>query len=143
LGYCIFDEFKLIQYDVVDFSNQKTWELRIHKIKEFINTLCKQYQPELISLEDTQMQGGNKLTYGKLCGLKYLIIDYCIENNIPYVVVHSKSWKSYCQIDKCDRSKDKEASINFVKNKFNIEVSDDVSDAVCQGFYVINNIKTE
>jgi len=55
--------------------------------------------------------------------------------------VHVSTWRSACGISVGrggQRDNAKAQSMALVKNKFNLEVNDDIADAICIGWYYMN-----
>ena len=112
----------------------------MNQIKKYTIDLINEYKPECVTIEDIQMQG-NRLTYSKLSGLKYILIDVFIEMGLKYEVIPSVTYRSFFKLPTNNREKCKEADINFANKTFSLELSDDdICDAITQGFYFVNKI---
>lgn len=62
---------------------------------------------------------------------KHMQIDY----------LYPSEWRKVCGIKQgrgVQRSTLKQSDINFVKQHFNIQVNDDIADAICIGYAYIN-----
>ena len=59
----------------------------------------------------------------------------CAENKIPYEVVSPNVWRKYAGTCGKNRKEEKILSVSVVKNKYNINVSDDVAEAILIGQY--------
>jgi Holliday junction resolvasome RuvABC endonuclease subunit len=64
------------------------------------------------------------------------------ERKIPYDVVPPTRWKSLCKIPGKKRAEQKENTIQFVKDKFNLDdITEDAADAIAMGWAWINSVK--
>lgn len=148
---------ELLGYGSIEIKKGNSNE-RINKLKNILNELytkCKYHNIEFI-FEEIQYQEefeekntinfntsknnniNNIKTFKTLAWLQGVLLDWCFENNIKYQLIYSSSWKSYCHIKGQQRSIQKQNSINFVKEKFNIEVNSDEADAICLGWTALN-----
>ena len=65
------------------------------------------------------------------------------EKELLYEIVSATKWRSYCEIKGRKRQEQKENTKQFVKEKFNLDVSEDEADAVAMGWYAVNNVHIE
>lgn len=142
-GFSYWKDNELNEYGVENFTKKdySNYNVAINKIRHFLDELTNKYKPDLIAIEDIQYQRNQKV-YKQLGNLQGVLIDYCIENDIPYEVVMPKKWKALFGI-KGGRAKEKLGSVDYCKNKFNIDVTDDVADAVLIGYYIIKTYDKE
>jgi len=70
-----------------------------------------------------------------------VLIGLFQEMNKPYNVVPPTRWKAFCEIQGRKRKEQKENTLLFVQEKFNLKnITNDVADAVSLGWYAVNNI---
>ena len=62
-----------------------------------------------------------------------------IENSIRYEIAEASKWRSGIGIKGKNKKEYKEKAIEFVKNKFNVDVCEDTSEAICIGYYAVIN----
>ena len=133
-GLSIWDDSKLVFYSLYTFTGDVI--SRLTKIKSFINDIViAAWQPDFIIMEDIQQQYGAVLTYKILAMLLGVIEVTCTENKIPYEVVSPNVWRKYVGTCGKNRKEEKMLSVAVVKNKYNINVSDDVAEAILIGQY--------
>ena len=133
-GLSIWDDEKLVFYSLYTFTGDVI--SRLTKIKSFINDIViAAWQPDFIIMEDIQQQYGAVLTYKILAMLLGVIEVTCTENKIPYEVVSPNVWRKYAGTCGKNRKEEKMLSVAVVKNKYNINVSDDVAEAILIGQY--------
>lgn len=87
----------------------------------------------------------NADAFRKLCKLMGVVHGWCLMNGCDYIEMSPTEWRKAVNTTdkKLPRKRDelKQWSIDFVKRKYNLDVSDDVSDAICIGEAYINKWK--
>lgn len=153
-GIAIFstDTGELIKYLHIKPQNNKALSARenmdnrikamIIKILEIFN----EYQPDVIVMEDTY--GSKDLyTYKKLCHLQGMLLSCSIKNNIPLYFYEPNCWRKKIGIPitenkkRLKRDELKKHSVNLVKEKYGIDVTDDEADAICMGLAYLSGIQ--
>lgn len=133
-GVSVWDNDKLVFYSLMTFSGDLV--NRLTRIKYFIEeVVIPRWKPDFIVMEDIQYQHNSILTYKVLAMLLGLLNVLCAEKKIPYEVVSPNVWRKYAGTCGKTRSEEKKLSIGVVKNKFNVNVSDDVAEAILIGSY--------
>lgn len=107
-----------------------------------VKNLIEETSPNFVTIEGVQFQK-NQRTYSQLSQMQGLILSTLFERNLGFIVVEPSAWKSYCSIKGRKRVEQKANTIQMVKDRFNLKVSEDIADAIGLGIYTINNIKTE
>ena len=142
LGWAVWKHGSLDSYGDKNFSNYKfDCNIKLNKIKHFVNKLIDEFKPELIVVEGIQYQS-NQFTYAQLARLQGLLIDLCVEGNYLYEVVPPSTWRTI-GIKGRKRVEQKKSSVQFVKDNFGLDVNDDVADAINMGFYALKNIEVK
>lgn len=141
-GYAIFENTKLINYGCISDNKIDTFK-RIRKMRQQIKKICQQYKPTDIIMEQVLPQNvkGNQNVYKALIYLQAAIV-LCLDQ-IGYKVnfYTASHWRAQCGIHVgrgVKRDLLKSASIQLVKDKYNITVNDDVSDAILLGMAYVN-----
>lgn len=104
--------------------------------------LIKRVKPDFVVLENIQFQR-NIATFKSLAQLQGCIMYHLNNSNIGYVYVEPSAWKAYCGIKGRKRDEQKRNTILFVKEKYNIMVSEDIADAIGIGTWALDNLKPE
>ena len=130
-GYAIFEDNMLIKVgkftlEDVDFST------RLYKFKQKISSLIQQYQIAEVAFEEIQLQQ-NVDTFKKLAMVYGLMLYTVEEHKLPYTIISSNTWKSFCKIKKSTREPEKKQAQQFVQERYGIKVTQDEADAVCLG----------
>jgi Holliday junction resolvasome RuvABC endonuclease subunit len=138
-GISVFDDEKLVYYDVIDFTDEDT-EVRLVKIGHFIDEVCKYWKPDFVGFEDIQLQNGAAgfktfKVLAELFGVTSAVLQL---NRIPHECVSNKVWQAMFIISGRDRAAQKANVVKKVKQLFSIDVTDDAADAVLIGKYFVN-----
>lgn len=138
VGLSIFDDDELVYYILLNFTGAN-YEDRLLKIANYIeDIIINQWDPDLLVFEDVQFQS-NYATYKKLSMLLGILIVSSLNFGVDYQVVSSNTWRSYYQITG-ERKEAKERSINLIKTMYNIDVNDDVAEAILLGKYAAEQL---
>ena len=135
-GYSLFINEQYDHSGLVDKHKNKDLNSRFKEMYEGIHEVIETENPDIVVIEDTQMQGGNGATYKVLCQLQGAIMGMCYAMNIGFVVVTPSQWRSalcFHQGPKVKREELKAQSIAFAKKEFGIDEYEDQMEAVCIG----------
>lgn len=143
-GIAIYKHNKLDQTDCI----KATSSVLFNRIKKMIDQI-KQYlinNPDLeyIVLEEVRQQHiMNIQTYKALMYLQGCICMMVHENfkHLTIQFMYPSSWRKVCGISQgrgVQRKKQKENDINWVQKNFNLDVNDDIADAIGIGYAFIN-----
>lgn len=143
-GYAIFKHNKLQQYACITASSNDLFN-RIKVMMNGINQILMQ-NPDLeyVVMQQVRQQGFvNVKTYKAL-----MYLQGCIQMMIHQKFKHLQtdflypsSWRKVCQIKQgrgVQRKNQKQLDIQWVKDNYNIEVNDDIADAIGLGYAYIN-----
>lgn len=141
-------------FDIKDY----TFEQAILHIEALISEVIRTHEVAAVFIEDIQLRK-NVQSFKKLAQLQGVLVNLCEKTNILYELVAPTQWQSYCQargrttqeikskvlsVEPTGKKVSKILSLQFVKDKFDIDtVNDNLSDAICLGYYAVNNIKIE
>ena len=144
-GYSIFDGKELIDAGTFE-ANAEDEIKRDIEIRDWLIQLILKWQPDIIGLEDIQLQQfGDKTvgvtTYRTLARLQGILLSACIDQNIDYVVCASATWRAHCKVTGRTRTDKKKSMQSKVKEWFDITVTDDVADAIGIGKYITDTHK--
>ena len=139
-GVSVYDDDRLVYFDVIHFKGET--EERLLSIAEFIGRACDEWQPDYVMFEDIQLQqnqgfNGYK-TFKVLAELMGVVKIILTLKNVPHNCVLNKVWQAPFGIEGRDRTTQKANVIKKVKELFNVDVTDDVADAILIGKYAVN-----
>lgn len=145
-GIAIFQQGKLIHYECLTENDRNVYK-RIDSMSNRIVEICEKYKPTNIVMEEVLPQDvrQNQAVYKALIylqgetvtklGILGYKVDFC-------VVGH---WRRLCGIHTGPRVKRETLKANsqrLVKMIYNLDVNDDISDAICLGVAYIKQHKS-
>lgn len=145
-GYSIWDSSELIKYGIFK-TDLKDEIARDNKIKEWLINLVETYNPDLVGIEDIQLQqlggGSNNVagvtTYKVLAHLQGILMETLYALKIPYRICHQKTWRSYCGVKGRSRTDQKKSAQLLIQKWYDLKVSEDEADAICIGKFLSEN----
>lgn len=144
-GIAIFDnDKKLIDYTCITASSTDLVK-RIYKIINDLKLFCQKYDNiDTVVIEEVRPEGnqygvGNQKTHKALMYLQAALVFF-MHDNYPKVKIeylYPSEWRSRCGLHTgrgIKREELKKADMAFVKKVYNIEVNDDIADAIGIGY---------
>lgn len=144
-GWSLWDGKDLIAYGAFK-SQEKSSPERIHYLKEWLISMIENNNPDLVLLEDIQLQDyGNGyngtstgiITFKVLAKLQGVLEDILIEKSIPYHIVHTATWRAAVGVKGRKRVDKKRSAQLIVKQLYGLTATEDEADAICIGRYGI------
>lgn len=134
-GYAVFEDENLIDYGKIKIQSSYDYIYKLKTMLSEIESLINQYKPNKIIFENIQNQASKNIdTFKKLSGLFYGVMLLCEKYNIDYQTYYSSEWrKAHHFPGKLKRKELKEKSKALIKELYNIDVVDDISDSVLLG----------
>ncbi len=131
-------------FGTIDYSSIKDADVRINKLKHKVSELVNTYKPDIVYIEDIQLEHGNVKVYKFLAKLQGAFIDYFIDNNIKYDVIVPSSWKSFLGVNiKNKRPQQKAETIEIIEHMFGVKVNEDEADSIGISYYFLKGNKTK
>lgn len=134
-GYAVFTDGKLNDYGKFSFDDVNL-DTRLVKIRNEIKRLINLYSPDEVIFEDIQQQdnkSNNIQTFKILAEVYGVISELLQELEIPHSTILASSWKSILSIKGKSRTEQKRNAQQYVMNKYNIDVIQDIADSICIG----------
>ena len=111
------------------------------RLAEFYNNLSKlfgNHNFDELAFEDIQLQAGNVKTYKMLAMIQSMAILWCTTHGIKYYILSPSHWRKILKEQYSvewgrKREEQKQSAMNFIKQKYNLDVSSDEADAICLG----------
>lgn len=139
-GWAVFEDKNLKEYGCITASSTDLVK-RIYKMTEQLKEIITNNNITLIVMEEVRPEQGlqNIKTHKALMYLQAAIIFLQHDNfpNIEIKYVYPNEWRKVCGIKTGSgvrRESLKPKDIAFVKNKYNIDVNDDIADAIGIGY---------
>lgn len=143
-GYAIYKHNKLVQYNFITATSNDLFN-RIKVMLNAINKLLEQnLDLEYVIMQQVRQEGFvNVKTYKAL-----MYLQGCVQMIIHQKFKHLQTdflypsqWRKVCKIKQgrgVQRKQQKELDIQWVKDNFNLQVNDDIADAIGLGYGYIN-----
>ena len=131
-GYGIIQNNELIKHGIIDLHNDKnTIDNRIKKMINSIYDLIKEEKPDVIYIEEMW----NKLNVQTTKSLSYVIgavIGFSEIMNIDIHLILPSEWRKQIGLSQGKKKRDelKQEAINFVKQKYGLNVQDDEAEGI-------------
>lgn len=131
-GVSIMRDGELEFYTLIDFHKEKDAMKRIQNMWIEISKILDEYKPELVYMEKS-IDKKNIDTLQKLSYLAGGVMFYCTQNEIGFVNPFPVEWRAKIgikQSNKIKRDMLKAEAIIAVKKEYDIDVGDDVAEAI-------------
>ena len=145
-GIAIFMQGKLIHYECITSLDSDTYK-RIQTMTQRIRQLYNQYKPTDIIMQDILPQDvkHNQSVFKALIYLQAAIVLELHKSRATVNLYTASHWRSQVGIHTgrgIKRESLKQASQKIVNSIYNIQVNDDISDAICIGIAYIKQHKS-
>lgn len=143
-GYCVFEDDKLLKFDKIKTGNAFEFIYNLQDMLNAIEQLIIQEKPDKIVFENIQNQASKNVeTFKKLSGLFYGVMLLCEKHNIPYKTYYSSEWRKIVGFKgKMNRTELKQKSKAMIKEKYDVDVIDDISDSILIALAFIESTKS-
>ena len=138
-GFAIFKNGKYKNYRLLDYSTDKIMESRFKKMAIGILGILDELNPDIVYIEETVVLR-NAQTQRFLTRLQGVVYALCILHDCEFNTIRPTEWRKRIGIKQSKnikREQLKQESIQYVKEKYCVDVGDDVADAICIGDAVI------
>lgn len=138
-GWSIFEDSKLVDYGKFEFKDDDIAQ-RLLKIVTRVKELIAENGITEVVIEDIQMQNNianNVQTFKILAQVQGAILILLAQLNISYSIVLASSWKSTLGIKGKNRAEQKKSAQQYIKNKYELDVAQDIADSICIGLHYI------
>ena len=141
-GISVFKNGNLEEYMLIDISKEKKETVKIDKMSLEILSKLNTYNPQIVVAELTSMTR-NAVTQRTLTMILGVIMSWCLQNNAEYVFLRASEWRKLISDEKKPRKREelKQWAINTCKALYNIDVADDVAEAILVAQARINQFK--
>ena len=135
-GWAVFDNNKLVSYGKYTTKSSETSD-RILEMGDWLINLLEQWEPNTIILEDIQQQN-NVSTFKVLAKLQGVLEYINKKHNIEYYIISPSTWKSNAGVKGKSRIDQKKSAQLIVQQIYNIQATQDESDAILLGKYGVD-----
>lgn len=143
-GIAVYKHNQLIKHTCITASSSDLFNRIKVMVDQIKNIIIQDPDIEYIVLEQVRQEGFvNIKTYKALMYLQGCI-GMMLHQNFKHIqldFMYPSEWRKVCQIKQgrgVQRTKQKENDILWVKQNFNLDVNDDIADAIGLGYAYIN-----
>ena len=111
---------------------------RIVGVRQWLISMITNWNPDIVSIEDIQLQQGrfeNVKTFKVLAQLQGTLLSTLFEEKVESLVVPPATWRSTCGITARTRSDQKRQAQQKVLEWYDIKATQDEADAICIGYH--------
>lgn len=147
-GWAIFENKKLIKYGCITAQSNNLYK-RIDKIILELEKIIQENQKiESVVLEEVLLNDvrNNNNVFKALIYLQGFICHTLDKYKLTPKLVVASHWRKVCGIKTgagYKRESLKPKDIAFVKKTYNLDVNDDIADAICIGYAEIHEVKED
>lgn len=142
-GYSIFDDGKLVKYGTFQTTSDDE-VARCVSVKNWFLSMLQNWRPNYVGIEGIQYQPkvfdgdtvGSVTLFQTLAHLQGALLVACFENNVPYKICPTNTWRNVCGVKGRTRIDKKRSMQRLVKDWYGITASDDEADAIGIGYYM-------
>lgn len=152
-GWSLWDKNKIVGYGTFTADEHLPTVERLTQIKQWLEQMVEKNKPDLVLLEDIQLQefyDNNKnktqkydnvgiTTFKVLAKLQGVLEVTLNELNVDYKIVHSATWRSALGVKGRTRVDKKRSAQLLIKKQYNLIATEDEADAICIGWYGAEN----
>lgn len=138
-GWAYFKDGELQEYGKIDLTTDDIG-LRLNQLRDRIVELIMNFDIDEVAFEDIYMDGqrvNNVATFKVLAEVFGVCYELFTDMEIKNTAVLAGTWKSTLGIKGKTRPEQKRAAQVYVKNKYGIDVIQDIVDAICIGDHII------
>lgn len=143
-GWSYWENGKLIDYGVIDYSKEEDAEIRLEDMCIALVEILNKYKPQIVAIEMTVVER-NAHTQRTLSEIVGVVRGWVLCNYAEITCLRPSEWrKLVCNQDEkapMKRAECKEWSKNKVKQLYQIDGGDDQSDSILIGLARINLIE--
>lgn len=144
-GVAVFEDNKLVKYDLIDLHKDKNMEHRVCEMILELNKHITDNMPDYVIFEGVSLQT-NVSTLLLLAQIQGAIIQTCVTHNIPHIIYKPAKWRSILSFQQgrnIKRPELKQQAKDYVYNKYGLTLKEDLCDAICIGEAFIIDKKDE
>jgi len=141
-GWSLWKDEELSDYGLLE--SDKTEKNPIERMQQMyfmIKDLIINRKPDYVVIESVQFQS-NYRTYSQLSQMQGIIFSILFELDIGFNIIEATAWRKFCNIQGRKRIEQKASTIQMVRDRFVLNVGEDIADAIGIGCWAVNNIKT-
>ena len=132
-AYSVFIDGEYVECGYIDLHKIKDTSERVRAMGVELCKVIKKYNPDRVVMEEVAQQS-NALTLKLLARIQGVIIGFCAAHNIDTYIIEPSKWRStlkFKQGSGVKRNELKEQAIKYIKNVYNLELTEDECESIC------------
>ena len=132
-AYSLFLDGEYVEVGVIDLRKMKDTSERVRAMGVELCKTIERYKPDKVVIEEVAQQS-NPNTLKLLARVQGIIIGFCAAHDIETYIIEPSKWRSALHLKQGAGIKRKELkvqSIEYVKEKYGLDVSEDECEAIC------------
>ena len=142
-GYCVFDKGNIVESGTFKVDKNQEIHGRLVKFAGNLTRLHERFHFDFVAFEGIQYQN-NAETHKKLAYVQATLILWCYDKGIRYTIIPPSAWR--CELGGNfgkNRKEQKAHAVEYVKDRFGIDVDSDEADAICIGCACLSILEKE
>lgn len=142
-AWCLWNSKRPVKFDVIELNKDDPVDVRIALMSDAIRKLIYKEMPTLIAIEDVAYQRNAQVLID-LARLQGHIMRIAMDVGVPVVIYKPSSWRKDVGIKSgrgVKRHELKEAAMALIKEKYGMEVPEDIAEAICIGECALHELK--
>jgi len=140
-AYAVRNNGKLTDYgEICSDKNERNPVERMKQMYDGIGELLDRIKPNYIVFEQVQYQNNQKV-YSQLSQLQGVIFSLLFDRDLGFELVSPPAWRKAVGVVGRNRADQKASIIQIVKERYGLDVSEDIAEAIGISEWSIENIK--
>lgn len=142
-AWCVWNSKRPVKFDAIELNKDDPMEVRIAEMSDAIRKLVYKEMPTLIAIEDVSFQRNAQVLID-LARLQGHIMRIAMDVGVPVVVYKPSVWRKAVGIKTgkgIKRDELKAAAMSLIKEKYGIDVPEDIAEAICIGECALHELK--
>lgn len=142
-GYAVMDDLELVGYGVYETTKRNSLD-RIVDICDWMLSMIRSWKPDSVGFEETQynpQSGMGHDVFKLLSQVMGAAMLSAAREKVQVETVLIPTWRSHCGVKGNKRADQKRSAQLLIKKWYDVTVTDDEADAICQAKYFSETFK--
>lgn len=139
-GWSMYDGHELIKYGTFIAPDREDIE-RFDAVKNWLVSMIYNWKPDYVAIEGIQYDQKFGVTvFQTLARLQGILMECCYEQKVLFMICPTNTWRNRVGVKGRARADRKRSAQLIIKEKYDVQVTDDEADAVLIGQYAVDTI---
>ena len=142
-AWCLWNSKRPTKFNAIEAAKDDAVDIRIAFMSDEIRKLIYKEMPTLIAIEDVSYQRNAQVLID-LARLQGHIMRIAMDVGIPVVICKPSAWRKAVGIKTgkgIKRNELKMAAMSLIKEKYGVDVPEDIAEAICIGECALHELK--